>query len=43
MSETERQELIAALTLVTGWNSAAYETMSDEELQREYDRRVVGL
>ncbi|WP_303047425.1 hypothetical protein [Halobacillus salinus] len=38
MGEEEREELIAVLTLRSGWRKEAFESMSDEEL-RDYQER----
>lgn len=43
LTTEERDILISSLALVTGWNPSAYENMPDQELQEEYDKRVLGL
>ncbi|BAQ11469.1 hypothetical protein OXB_2999 [Bacillus sp. OxB-1] len=40
MTPGQREELIALLTLWTGWNRSAFENMTDRELLQEYERRI---
>lgn len=41
MNLDEREEKITLLVLTTGWNRSCFERLSDEEIEREYKRRVV--
>ncbi len=40
LGDNEREEKIALLILVTGWNRSCFERLTDEEIAKEYERVV---
>lgn len=40
LTDAERAQRIALLTLWTGWSASVFERMDDKRLLEEYERRV---